>query len=460
MEKRSRRDFLRLAAAVPFVPFRSLADIPPTRPYPEPEASRISGFVDSELENNYPIILQREKERNPVGTVEFQEIGPFYSDGKVERVPNDGTRSLWVRPENPDVIYAGEWGHVGNGLEKSIDGGKTWQTVINKRHYIFYGGVPRDFFQYEDQVFLVTDYKLLRERSDGKWDTNSINLPVLQTGAALKDGTLLVGGMGGIQVISDFEFEEDKKRSSFRPASEKAQGLPEDIFVRSIEVDERTGRIYVGGWMDYSGIGGQTTDKGGSGLWVSDDNGKTFKEHEHAESLINNKGQNPTINSINVTYYKGHQIIIIGGEGRGPLTDRKPSPDVPSLWVSVNGGPFSEQIAGFMDWAEENGNDLVNPQRGITETENYLIISSYANSIVACRKDDIIYAQYRGEPITWHRISPEGFVSGATAVVQAEDGTDTLFSGGHSWRSTKPAFTPISKATNIEGQLDKIFKPQ
>jgi len=456
MERRSRRDFLKLAAAVTFVPFRSLADTPPTRPHPGPETSRISGFVDSELENNYPIVLQHEKELNPVGTVEFQEIGPFYPDGKVEQVPNDGARSLWVRPENPDVIYAGEWGFVGNGLEKSIDGGKTWHTSIDSEKYFFFGGVPRDFFQYEDRVFAVNDYRLLAERSDGDWGTYYVNLPVLQTGGVLKDGTILVGGMGGLLRISDFDVE--KKRYNYPTYPEKAKGLPDNIFIRSIEIDERTNRIYVGGWMDYKGISGQSEDKGGSGLWISYDNGKTFKKDYRSESLINNNDQNPTINSIKVTYYKGNQIIIIGGEGRGPLTDRKPSPDVPSLWISLNGSPFSEDLANFEGWAEENGNDLVNPQRGITETDDYLIISSYANNIVACRKQDILDVGLGlRESIAWHRISPEGFVSGVTVVVKAEDGTDTLFSGGHSWESTEPAFTPISIATNLEEQLDEIF---
>jgi len=112
-----------------------------------------------------------------------------------------------------------------------------------------------------------------------------------------------------------------------------------------------------------------------------------------------------------------------------------------------------------MGWAKENGNDLVNPQRGITETPNYLIISSYASNIVACRKQDILDAQKGQGAIVWHKITPEDFASGATVVVKNDENDYLLFSGGNSWRSAKPPFTPISVAPNLEAQLDIIFKP-
>jgi len=211
-----------------------------------------SPLLGTEQKNQ--ITFKTEKELNPTGVINFQEIGPFHPDGKLENIPSDGARSLWVRPENPNVIYAGEWATVGNGMEKSTDGGKTWQTVIDKKYYNFFGGIPRDFFQHEEQVFAVTDYKLLAERSNGSWGTYNIDLPVIQTGAVLENGTILVGGMGGIRIVTDFDV--DKKPYNHFTHPEKAVGLPENVFVRSIEIDEKTGRIYVGGWMDYEGIAG------------------------------------------------------------------------------------------------------------------------------------------------------------------------------------------------------------
>jgi hypothetical protein len=47
----------------------------------------------------------------------------------------EAARSLAVDPEHPDVIYMGTGSSVydgGMGIFKSIDGGATWSTVVDK----------------------------------------------------------------------------------------------------------------------------------------------------------------------------------------------------------------------------------------------------------------------------------------------------------------------------------------
>lgn len=372
-------------------------------------------------------------------TVEYSMIGPYRGAGTTLNESSDGGRAVWIDQNDPQIIYAGEWGLVSPGLEKSIDGGKTWKTVISTSTYKSIG-VARDFFQVGKRVYLVSDYALSYEENNIWYRcARPDNITTLQTGRSLRDGTIIVGGMDGIATANSAH------------AWQAATGIPSGpqgiMMTRTLMEDPISNRIYAGGWF------GLTVDYKtypNPGLLVSDDNGVTFKRHEQADSLKGTTGVDPAINSIYATVYGGKRIIVAGTEASG-INGQKGIPEAPSLFISVNDGPFSSITANSSGWNTAVGAGLVTPARGIFQTKEYLVVGSYCNNFAVVPFTQII----NGETLQWKRITPntpDKFYSGLSAL-----SGDTLVTGGQIWGTTVPGFQQLKLIRNLETQINTVY---
>lgn len=372
-------------------------------------------------------------------TVEYSMIGPYRGAGTTLNESSDGGRAVWIDQNDPQIIYAGEWGIVSPGLEKSIDGGKTWKTVISTTVYKNLG-VARDFFQVGKRIYLVSDYGLSYEENNVWFKcARPDNVSILQTGRSLRDGTIIVGGQDGIATVN--------ASHSWQAATGIPSGPQGIMMTRTIMQDPTSNRIYAGGWF---GLTVDYKNYPNPGLLVSDDNGISFKRHEQADSLKGTTGVDPAINSIYATVYQGKKIIVAGTEASG-INGQKGIPEAPSLFMSVNDGPFSSITANSTGWNTAIGAGLVTPARGIFQTKEYLVVGSYCNNLAVVPFTQII----NGETLQWKRITPNTpnkFYSGLNAL-----SGDTLVTGGQIWGTTVPGFQQLKLIQNLQTQINTIY---
>jgi hypothetical protein len=371
------------------------------------------------------------------GKLAFDEVGPYRGIGETTTYSSDGGRAVWINKNNPNILYVGEWGGYAV-VDKSTDGGLTWSTVISNTYQNTIG-VPRDFEQVGNRVYMVTDSGVLYEESNIWYTCTTPAMGALQTIRSLRDGTLVVGGEGGVATAN--------ASHNWQVATGFASGVQGDIMIRTVVQDPDTYRLYAGGWYGYD-VNPYLYDN--PGLWVSDDQGVTFKRYERYATMAGSTGKLPAINSIHVFYSLGNRIIVAGTEGEGSVHGQIGSAISPSLYLNVNDQPFTNYTAvmNSAGWNTAVSAGLVTPQRGIFTAGGFLIVGSYSSHLAGVKIADLLGTT----PLNWTLLTEPGFKSGLNALVG-----NTYLTGGQHWGSTVPAFKPVYKITNFTSQLNTLI---
>lgn len=303
-------------------------------------------------------------------TSKWVPVGPFI-EAQGEK---DGIRAANVSKDG-SIIIAGTWD---NGLylgKCQGNGGIEWHRKFKKeasvgtnRHILILEPQRRIFRQGQENVrsIIICDrgLQILRqEGSDHKLETVPFPSTLLdrdfsfaQTSCLLPNGDLLLGGMGGVFKVRNWEGKSNDWR--VEGLLNKSGGLNnEQIVIRTIAVNPNNPEIiYAGGWWGYSGQ--DKDDQGrplsGAGVWKS-------KQEGRPESWRNIM-LDANVNCLFIDP-KNTDVIVVGKEGFGNKADRKPHRDDPrgeSLSISLDGG---ENFISFNPLRELWDYDLITPQQ-------------------------------------------------------------------------------------------------
>lgn len=356
-----------------------------------------------------------------------EALGPFFEGVRPPGQPSDGFRAL---TEFNGTYIGGTWGLTGHGVMESPDGGKTWNESMSQEEMRQFG-IARDFVQDRDgSLLMVMDRAIVKRTQDGKWDTeNAAKVPLVgaQTALVLPDRTLAFG-QNGVAVSFD-----GKK-------FEGVIGFGLSDIIRGVAMDGDA--ILVGGWKNFRNL---STPFSGLGLMRSEDNGATWQKDPRSDQLKDAEGNDAAINDIKVFKYKGHKFTFIGGEGHGPQSDRKASPDKPFFWVAEGNGPF--KAINTMELGAALGQDFVEPQRGILqagEDGGILLVSCLNGGVAGARLDNLFGPDgevLENPNLEWTRLTdqPSGHIVGITGQ------PNSILFGGQAYGEKAPPFLPMRK---------------
>jgi hypothetical protein len=386
MERFSRRDFLKLTAfSLAAIPFHRLASV-------------------LNLEN---------PEKVEQYVPEFKYVGPYIDFMRSGQ--SDGERSGWIDPDNADKMMVGTWMH---GLWKTLDAGKNWEQmnipVLEKSPY----GIPsvaRDMITVPGtgETLIVFDYSLALGSVDGS-NWGIVNLPtdsyIAQTACILPCGKVFIGGCDDPQskftglamtditnIKNVIEYNKNHPDSLKSPDWQTVNGIfPMEYwsFIRTIAhlpslFNTKPGKILFGGWLGMS-----SSKNPGTGLYCIND--KNFSLIDDCSFPFNHTldsgfEASMSINMIKALHYRGHEIVLVGGEGSGGGGSY--NPNYPHFQIIVDGTPYPQEVVNCkgIEISEESGD---------------VFVSTSFKEISHVSLDDIL----TGNVINWKRITraPEG----------------------------------------------------
>ena len=370
--------------------------------------------------------------------MDFREIGPNFSER------GDGVRSIFVNPQNSNEIVVGSFM---SGSFYSYDGGNNWQNFIlpNNENIDANLNTIRDIILLDsNHILMVADYSIMTMsigHDPGRTSNGNIESEKLSGGpqtACLIGDEVVIAGYSGFYKTKTKKLLESQNFGSYYDwgESKKIGDLPFSM-IRSLKYDNLNNILYAGGWMspkdEYTG---QLWP--GTGLYQSFDRGETFQKHSFYDLMIDPKGP-VSINSIESIRFKGHDIVIIGGEGVSP--EIQASPDVwPVVYILVDGAMYDKQLTNNYGLVNQAGVGLITPQRGIIASQltEKLYISSYSGNIVTVNLDSIINREF----LDWTNITPNRngenlFSSGHMRLTHSDREYLQLTVGGQSWSGAR-----------------------
>lgn len=384
-------------------------------------------------------------------TPEFRYVGPYIDC--IRQGQSEGERAGWIDPDDPDRMIVGTWGH---GIWKTLNGGKGWELVDIPTVENSYWGVPsvaRDMVTIPEtgEVLIVFDYSLaLGSLDNSQW--SCINLPtksyVAQTVCVLPSGKILIGGFDSPQSkFTGMAVTDMRTMKNTIKYNKNHPDFPKDVrwkvikdifnweywsFIRTIahlptNDSGSPGKIFFGGWLGMS-----NNRSPGTGLICIDD--KNFKPIEEYTFPFEQKVEGDiygpmAINTIKALYYKGHEIVLIGGEGSGG--GRNDNPERRHFQIVIDGEACPPDIVNCKGLIESGGgSDLIAAQRGIEvcQETSEVFVSTAFKEISRVSLENIISQRL----LNWERITkaPEG---------QKDTGSFHIILSRNKARDSKPA---------------------
>lgn len=208
--------------------------------------------------------------------------------------------------------------------------------------------------------------------------------------------------------------------------------------VRSIAYDPTSQELFTGGWMSPNNTYNQVHWPG-TGLYVSQE-GRAFSQHPQYEQMKDPHGP-VSINTISTFRHQGHQILMIGGEGRSFYTNQFEITDYPFLYIFVDGTMVEQTNVNNVGLAAAGGYDLVTPQKGIVydELSSKVYVSIYSGNLVSTDVNAIIKGQMlEWKPITTPRRNINFFEAGHISIARTGMFSNRIAVAGEPWHSKQP----------------------
>jgi len=124
------------------------------------------------------------------------------------------------------------------------------------------------------------------------------------------------------------------------------------FMICSINHDEKSNRVYAGGWTEFKSPSGYVAP--GTGLHVSVDGGKSFYKYYLYEQMMCPNGP-MAINTIESIWYRGHNLVFVGGEGCSTLTHKYSVKDFPFFFILMDDKLYDLELTNNIGLAQAGG---------------------------------------------------------------------------------------------------------
>jgi len=380
---------------------------------------------------------------------ELGEVGRWVAIGPpVKVLPGeelDGIRAA-NSSLNGELIIAGTWHH---GLWYKAKG--VWQKFPDKNPSL---GIFRQIITIEQEseiglegrgnicALIVRDngLEIFRKEAGGEFDLEPVNLPegfpleFSQTGYLLDNGEILLGGLGGVVKVGNWHKKEVKIEVLLSPKDSTTGKM---MMTRTIASSKKEPNvIFAGGWWEYSGWEKDSNGRilPGAGVWKSEKGGE-FGSWRNVLEGVN-------VNCLFV-HPENPKIVIAGTEGAGNQSNRKPMPEYPSLFISLDKGENWTPLTP-RPWVY----DLVTPQQAFffDKEKQMLYISFWGGPTQGVFLPSNLSLDSL-KSLKWvflgDRDSKRDYHSGHLMGIKRKGELKLVTGSFHYWIEPKPPFTPL-----------------
>ncbi len=377
-------------------------------------------------------------------SLKWKEIGPSLKN-------NDGVRSLIINPRDPEQILASTYD---KGTQISNDGGSTWNTlaVPHPADISSNTNTARDMVPLRDNcVLLLADYSISvykfgdeQVKIDASISENKMSGGP-QTGCVV-GSDLIIAGFGGA-----YKTSLSRLMNHTNGIFDWGKPIPfENLsfhMIRSIAYDQKNRLIYAGGCLSPKD---EETGRlwSGTGLYISKDGGKSFSEHSLHDQMKDPNGL-MSINTITCLNYKGHDLVLIGGEGNGS-GQRYSGEELPFFRILIDGKLYDRVLCNNQGLSEACGYGLVTPQRGIVADPQLGIafISMFGAEIAGFNLDDIIEGRKIDyQVVTKPKFGETYFGAGHLCLTRTSPNRSQIATGGAIFTSNSPVQVRVAEIT-------------
>jgi len=372
--------------------------------------------------------------------LEWREIGPHLGN-------QDGIRALFVSPHNQNTIVAGTWE---KGALQTNDGGSTWNQRLlpHPKDIDPYINIVRDMIPLKDDLVLVlSDYSIsVIKLSDPHFNQDvSIEEDKMtsgpQTACVVGDEVIIAGFSGVYKTKINKLITHDPTTGVYDWGQPIPVGSLKTHMIRSVAYDKEHHVIYAGGWLSPKDL--QTGNLWpGTGLYVSNDGGESFTKHPLHDQMLDPNGP-MSINTIVTLNLRGHDIVLIGGEGNGGGQTYSPE-ELPFFRIIVDGKLYDTNLCNNSGLKKAGGYGLVAPQKGIVAS-----VASF-NLDQLIKGEKLLY-----ETVARHDFGEIYFGAGHLCLTHQADGRYQLATGGRLWTTGNPVQVRVSEIDNPKKALAK-----